>query len=368
MAIARMFTRIRHLGRRLGRHALLVAAVAASGCLDHTPTFPEQSSMGLASTASQSGPSQTAERANPNGTPLGASVDSIVTYWNSGARKHAVSSSAPRALGGGGSGLPRESMEAMKGNLEQVSWRFKGGRSDVALMMRLADALTASTREEYRSHLAALPVTMRTAPVVGHNGIPGFRRDVYVYGVRKLSVYLSWGSRHAGRSHSGAIGVAPLASGEMCQDELNGEIIVDECATDDDHIEAELILAALDYEVEALRSQMNAAVGTYCAFALDPELCDYPEPYSFITDVSFLQAGCDADAIFGAPLLGGGSCAAEGAAAAVAIGAWFLHKDYLMGLRMSVITERFLAHTVGGAFFAAFGVGYGIGTFLACLE
>lgn len=261
MAIARMFTRIRHLGRRLGRHALLVAAVAASGCLDHTPTFPEQSSMGLASTASQSGPSQTAERGNPNGTPLRASVDSIVTYWNSGARKHAVSSSAPRALGGGGAGLPRESMEAMKGNLEQVSWRFKGGRSDVALMMRLADALTASTREEYRSHLAALPVTMRTAPVVGHNGIPGFRRDVYVYGVRKLSVYLSWGSRHAGRSHSGAIGVAPLASGEMCQDELNGEIIVDECATDDDHIEAELILAALDYEVEALRSQMNAAVG-----------------------------------------------------------------------------------------------------------
>lgn len=368
MVIDCMVDSVRRVGRNVWRHSLLLAAVAASGCLDHTPTLPEQNSLDLASAAAQSGPSQTVERGNPNGTPLGASVDSIVTYWNSGARKHAVSSSAPRALGTGGAGLPRESMAAMKGNLEKVSWRFKGGRTDVTLMMRLADALTASTREEYRRHLAALPVTMRTAPVMGHNGIDGFRRDVYVYGARKLSVYFSGGSGHAGRSHSGAIGVASLPSGEMCQDEINGEIIVDECATDDDLIEAELILAALDYEVEALRSQMNAAVGTYYDFALDPELCDCVEPYSFITDVSFLKAGRDADAGFGAPMLGEDGCAGDGVAAAIAIGTWLLHLDQMIGIRGSKLTKRFQAHSVFGAVAAAAAVGGGIGTFLECLE
>lgn len=330
-------------------------------------------------------------------------VDSIVVYSNAGAQKAVVRRADLR---NSASTVPRADASfadpaALRMRLEQVAPVLKGGTGSVAMMLQLARALEAPTRENHRNVLAKLPLSVRISSARDGSA----RRDFYVRGTLKLSVFgatdaadpmpqrfATW--RGGVPSAQSASSLTASSDEDWCTTEFQGVVYYDECATQQDVDDGWATIAALDYEVDGLESQFNAAIASHCGG--DPYACDdLPEPESGEEEIGAptvvaggipgrvqdhllldarLRPSDDEDCGHsGSPHLvvaSGGDCAVAAISAVAGLYGFGLAKDAAVGLLTSAVkvtARRALLVGLGGTVTAALSVGIGVGAFLECL-
>ncbi len=155
-----------------------------------------------------------------------------------------------------------------------------------------------------------------------------------------------------------------------CETELNGVVYVDICATQDDLDDAAATMAALEYEVEGYEAQYNGAMISLCDETPGSELCQMQTAPG--RNSSFSVSSCTVPFIVDWPMeIPPGGCVVEGISAAAGLFGWGAAKHSAYNLLMNgalVTARRALILGVGGAVSAAFSAGFGVGTFVSCIN
>jgi hypothetical protein len=282
------------------------------------------------------------------------SLDSTVVWSRSGtvdtihrANDRVPPEAAPEIRGP----LSADSIRSLRDKLSE----FNGSTLEFALMLDVADAWALRSQEEVRVALAELPVRVVTSSGDGGDGKTYQRRDYYVHNVLTLTMFLSTASKDRGSQFV-------FTPDEVwCETEFQGTVYVDVCATEQDLNDAAITLAALEYEVAGYQEAYDAGVRQICGDVPDPTCLPPVE-----APIQFPFVGCSLAGPAAAP----GECAMEATSAVAALYGWGLAKNSAHGLMMAganVTARRALFVGLGGAVSAAFGVGFGVGTFLACV-